>query len=334
MNIIGSETIQSKEKFTVSLAAGVFTVTAHSSVVMPSITGGNEVELFIGGQSFTFNDDTHASSHLTNLCFGITETQHWDQDMPFFIYLVNEDDTPGNVGLFITRNPVLKVTPAAGFIHDKTAAAAGDTEVSIFGAWPDDAGKAAKPCRLMGAIRMRWSTTTDDWTIQTLNTTGDGIGEDKLDKTFATIWIMPDMQNGANTIVNNYLYCVNTPPVWANPDLTMYWYQIQRDGWINLCFSTINSGGCTNGSNAETIYLQLPVSAGYYGIGRADVAVNGNPSALPDENVDVVLNTLVSGIINYIFFRGYTHLIIESNDFSDAADDITGVYFKYQTLWA
>ena len=181
-----------------TLAAGVFTVTLPSvcKVVLPSTTAGANVSIDLGGKSYTIQDDSHASSHLGALGFGITETADWANDMPFFIYLVNEDNTAANVGLFVTRSPCMAVTPAATYIHDKTAAAANDTQASILGAWADDAGKAAKPCILIGAIRMRWSTTTDDWTIQVLGNT-DGIGQDRIDKTLSTTWTFPVGQNGA-----------------------------------------------------------------------------------------------------------------------------------------
>ncbi len=319
----------------ISIAAGVCTTTLGNWInwFAPSVsTPGNYIQLNISDQVFTFNDDSHASSHLTNLGFGITEAADWDVDMPFFLYLVNEDDTLANIGCFFSRDPRMTVTPAADYIHDKTAAAANDTKNSIFGMWADDAGKAAKPCSLIGCFRMRWATGTDDWTVQAISGI-DGIGEDALSKSFGSIWTMPDQQNGANATVNNYLNCTNTPPVWATPANTIYYYSWDRQGWINVVFNTSASGVCTNGTNTDDLSLCLPIMplATYYSatpnISAGLGAINASPSTLPD---DMIAIRVAAATHNGVLATSL-NATIQADDFSDAADDLC-LAFRYKAF--
>ena len=327
-----------RPQFNATLASGVFTVTCTGIVQFPDYALSGVVHnIDLTGKSYTFNDDTHASSHLTNLGFGITETQDWDQDMPFFIYLVNEDNTADNVGMCITRKPNMAMTPSANSIHDKDAAAANDKQYSIFGAWPDDAGKTEKPCILIGVIYMHWSTTTDDWTIEALNTSGGACVQLSIDYAFARTYTMPDMQNGANVIANNYLKCTNTPPVWQTPGNTDYKYKIDRDGWVDIFYDTTDSGNCTNGSDAESIQLSIPYNVKkteMYAdnvpiIGMGSGHVNGNPSGNADEVI-----FMLAGSSEDLHFMGSDLTGIQSNDFSNTGDDVsvTARYKAFEPL--
>ena len=78
----------------ISLSGGTLTITDAQGapitdqnpgfVTLPSTTNGQIVTLKVTG-TYRFNDDSNASSDLTNLGFGITETADWQADVPFFI---------------------------------------------------------------------------------------------------------------------------------------------------------------------------------------------------------------------------------------------------------
>lgn len=197
----------------ISLSGGTLTVTTASGAALsttaigwvgaPSATAGNVVALQVSAP-FTVNDDAHASSDLTNMGFGITEASAWANDMPFFLYAANRNDTnitgaDGDSTLFLARSPAMLTTPSASTAIGDTGAiptgAEAQTNILIL----DDvtiANYTSLPCVLIGTIRMRWSSANTDWTIQSLGNS-DGIGEDQLRKTFATSWTMPTGQNGA-----------------------------------------------------------------------------------------------------------------------------------------
>lgn len=297
-----------------SLAGGVFTatVTDFGKQIFPSVIAGENVEIDLKGKIYTFNDDTHASSHLTNLGFGITETVDWANDMPYYIYFVNEDDTIDNVGLFISRNPALAVTPAAAAIHDKDAAAGTDDETSIFGAWSDDAGKAAKPCILIGAIRMQWSTTTDDWTIQTLSN-NDGVGKDRLDKTFATTWTMPLSQMGAAT-GTHLLDNGGTAPVFTTNN---YFYTLGKDGYCTLHINLTGDPG-TDGVGAVTSQVSIPYL-------EAIGITNFAGMLHVDANGTTAFNiTQIASSQNYFTMSETDGDLTENGDFSNGARTVAG----------
>jgi len=272
-----ADVINGWEKMDMSLAAGTLTITPNglTRVVMPSVTGGLNVELDLTGRTFYFNDDSHGSSHLTDLGFGLVEAVDWAQDVPFFVYLVNEDDTSANVGCFITKSPYMQGTPAAAAIHDYDAAGATDDQTSIFGMWNDDAGKAQKPVMLIGCLRMRWSTTTDDWTVQALSAATDGIGYSALDKIFANKWTMPVAQNGAAAGA----YCTDnggTAPAGSSDQVQ---YVLKKNGYYDLYARII--GGDPNGAGAVTMQIATPYAnatptgVDVPGVGSGVVSITG-----------------------------------------------------------
>jgi hypothetical protein len=255
-----------------SLAAGVLSVvdaagTALSAtnfgyVCVPSTTAGRHVLLKVLAPA-SFNDDSHASSSLTNFGFGITEAAHWANDMPFFLYVVNKGDlnldgVDGSSMFFLARNPAMATTPAAANnIGDTGTIAVTDDKTSILIlADVTVADYVSLPCQLVGALRMRWSTTTDDWTVQALGTS-DGIGKDQLDKTFATIWTMPQGQNGAGATSHLLLNGGTTIPVFTT---NTYKYMLFRDGRITFSVELSGDGGA-DGNGAVAAIVALPVSA-------------------------------------------------------------------------
>lgn len=246
--------------------AGVVTIqcrnaTCSSSnpayVVMNSTTAGQQVTLKVtsGG---TFTDDS-GTSDLTNWGLEIDEAAHWAQDVPFFLYVVNRgnsnlDGADGSSMFFFSRLPNLTTTPsAAGYIGDTGAIPVSDTQDSILIlADVTVANYTSLPVELIGSFRMQWSTTTDDWTVQTLGQT-DGISESALEKTFSTYWTMPTGQNGAAS--GSYLFNESgTEPVFTGNSVM---YRVSRSGIIDFSIYLSGDGG-TDGSGAGEITISMP----------------------------------------------------------------------------
>jgi len=256
----------------IDLTAGVLSIvdaqgaTITSSnpgwVTVPSTTAGQLVTLPVT-TALSFNDDSHASSSLGGLGWGLTETVAWAQDRPFFLYVVNRansdlDGTAGNSCFFLSAIPNLITTPSDGDnIGDNGTIPVNDTQNVIL--IMDDitpANYTSLPCQLIGTLRMQWSTVTDDWTCQAIGTS-DGLGEDAIRRTEATVWTFPAGQNGADA--SNYFSSGATAPVWATPGNIIAKYKINRAGECHYYFSTRNAGNATNGSGGtSTLFLYLP----------------------------------------------------------------------------
>lgn len=318
-----------------SLSAGVCSITDAGGsalstsnkayVVCPSTTAGRAVVLRVT-TPFSFNDDSHASSSLTNFGAGITEAAHWANNMPWFVYAVNRgnadfDGTDGNSVFAITRNPSMTVTPsAAGNIGDTGAIPATDDQTSIL--ILDDvtvANYTSLPCVLIGAFRMQWSTTTDDWTVQTIGNS-DGFGADQLRKTFANEWTMPIGQNGAMTSRIFNQNGATTVANWAST-VTLR-YMISQNGCIRFFGTTRTGGNVTNGTGAS-VQAQLAIPAvitdgdaagtsRYISVGHRRLATSES----------VMLGTLIYGT-SYVGLLLDSGSAVNTDSFSDSADDIS-----------
>jgi hypothetical protein len=275
----------------IDLTAGVFSIVDAQGaalsannpgwVSVQSTTAGHTVCLKATAATHVFNDDSHASSHLTNLGFGITEAVNWNLDAPWFLYAVNEDDTDGGLGFFISRLPNLWRTPAAGAIHDYDAAAGTDDQTSIFGMWNDDAGKAQKPCVLIGAFKMQWAAATTDWTVQAFNH-NVGMGRPQIDKVVGTSFDFPTGQNGAAS-TTHLKANGGTAPIFTT---NTYQYTIDLDGYCTI-YINLNGDSGTDGVGAVTAQVSLPytsagVTAASYGMVYLKAQATGitNPSVL------------------------------------------------------
>lgn len=287
-SIIGAPQYNGAYGLTLSLSGGTLTVTCNNAtcsdanpgyVVMNSTTAGQKVTLRVN-TAYSIVDDA-GTSDFTNLGFGITETANWGNDLPFFIYAVNRgnaafDGSDGNSTFIIARAPNLSTTSSSGNdIGDTGAIPVNDSETVMIVL--DDvtiANYTSLPTELIGAIRMQWSTTTDDWTIQTLGQT-DGISNEALNKTFATEWTFPTGQNGADA--NQHNGGTNTP-VFSNYS-SAYW--LNREGQIRLYFN-MNGDGGTDGSGGSnfTVYIPNIISSpsGNLNPGFCDINATGQAS--------------------------------------------------------
>ncbi len=245
---------------TVTDAEGsALTVSNYGYICAKSTTAGLFKILKVTAPA-TLNDDVHASSDMTNQGWGITESVDWANDMPFFLYVVNRsnsniDGVDGSSCFFIARSPILSTTPAsANNIHTTSAlSGAADTQedILLMGSFTSSL-YTSLPCQLIGAVRMRWSTATDDWTIQTLGNK-DGFGANALADTFATVWTMPAGQYGA--VASRYsLANGGTAPQWTTQE---YYYKIKSDGNVFVSVDLDGDGG-TDGAGAVGFLLITP----------------------------------------------------------------------------
>ncbi len=225
--------------------------------VKSSTPGLNSVLKVTSGNSF--NDDSNVSSDLNNQGWGITESSDWAEDVPFFLYVANRSNSDingadGSSVFFIARNPVLSTTPAsANNIHDTAGlSGAADTQNDIL---IMDAVTRANyvnlPCQLVGAVRMRWSTSTDDWTVQTLGNT-DGLGPEALRATFAKTWTMPETQNGATSAY--FSSTSGTIPLFTTKRFN---YSLSMNGRVDAQAEVDGDAG-TDGSGAAALRMHLP----------------------------------------------------------------------------
>lgn len=230
---------------------------------MNSTTAGQQVTLKVtsGG---AFNDDSHASSDLTNLGFGITETANWAEDVPYFLYVANRgnanvDGSDGNSVFFLSRVPHLTSTPSsANDIGDTGAIPVNDSQnVILILSDVTIANYTSKPVELIGAIRMRWASATTDWTVQALGQT-DGVGESALQKTFSTQWIMPTGQNGAAS-GSYFSVLAGTAPTYTSENSNKY--SINKYGEVFHKFVFSNTVGGTAGAGGNFLVLAAPYTA-------------------------------------------------------------------------
>lgn len=263
----------------ISYAAGVLTIvdaqgTALGTsnpgfVTVPSTTAGQFATLKVTTGQY-FNDDAHASSNLTNFGWGITETANWANDMPFFLYAVNRgnadiDGTDGNSAFCIARNFAMSSTPAAaGNIGDLDAIPGTDDQTSILllGSYTE-ANYTSLPCQMVGAIRMQWSTATDDWTVQTLGNT-DGLGKAQIDKTFAKLWTLPTGQNGA--MAGKHFNTADGSTALTFDPTNDVTYTIAQNGSCTA-FWYFNSQSAA-GADATSVLFCIPYASNSSGPGR------------------------------------------------------------------
>ncbi len=324
----------------ITYAAGVFTVTDsqgnplsatnYGSVLVPSVTAGQTIRLKVtsGG---SFNDDAHASSSLTNMGWGITETANWANDRPFFLYVVNRansniDGADGSSMFFISDIWNLSTTPAAAnSIGDTGAIPVTDAQGSIL--IMDDvtvADYVSLPCKLIGAFRMQWSTATDDWTVQAL-TSKDGVGEQALNATFATEWTLPVGQMGAEA-GKHYTTSGGATALTFAPTNSVLYY-IKKDGTV-IC-SHVHEDQSANGATVATILWILPYIVG----GSLNNFANSGGKGIVN-NIDSIIQGSASSAQSYgssIYTNPTNTTALRDSNFENTSDSVHLTFiFKIQ----
>jgi hypothetical protein len=161
----------------------------------------------------------------------------------------------------------LSTTPAAAKCGDIDAVAGTDAQGSILILDSvTEANYATLPCKLIGAFRMQYATATHKWTVQALSN-NDGIGEQALNATFTTEYVLPVGQMGAE----------------AGKHFTT------DDGATALTFSPVDQV-------SYIIYRNGEVSCNHY---YADQSSNGADGVIVRWSLPYVHTTLTGLVSNY-----------------------------------
>lgn len=280
-------------------------------ITVPAKTAGVTITLNVES-SPSLNDATTSSSSLSDFGFGITKAADWNEDAPFFIYVVNKDNlkldgADGNSAFFISRHFNLKTTPTdPDEIGNTTTPPATDSQnaVLLLGKYTV-ADYTALPCERVGSFRMQWSASAKDWTIQPLNFNGDGMGQMQLERQFSNVWKMPTGQNGAadgNYFSNNG----GTAPLFGS---SAVYYMIQSDGTCSINGEFDQDGGVDGAGNVLTA-LALPYSS----IDSTYREVGSGRVYTPSYNE--VFMSYISPLGGLVFSRANT-LFVENSDFTN-----------------
>jgi hypothetical protein len=189
--------------------------------------------------------------------FGTTAGTAWDNDMPFYVYLINSNGSASGLRLAISRNPVLSRTPSTNDLAYEGNASTNDNENTVFysSSSNENSTVADKPMIRIGGVRMT-KNSSNVWTISTFNwENGSGLRDDPF---LGQKFTMPEDQNGAEngTHLNS---STSSTPTWATPANILYEYTVNPDtGDINIVYTTGAAGNCTNGTDAGSIRLALP----------------------------------------------------------------------------
>lgn len=241
----------------VSYSAGTFTVrgadadlsaTNPASVTFQSKSTPGELVTVQVTANQDFIDDAGASEIIGNL-FGLTTSIAYDEDMPFFIYAVINDDEDA-VAFGISRSPIMQTSSGSAAIGTPAAANAdGQGSIFLFNS-VTVTEYDNNPVVLLGSIRMQMSAS-DDWTVQTL-TKFDGIGQFQLQRIFTGV----EGQFGADaSSFFSDSAGTGTQPTFSGG--SSYSWMLDINGYI-----TVKYGGTTvsnTPAGAGTLRLHVPV---------------------------------------------------------------------------
>jgi len=185
----------------------------------------------------------------------------WDEDRPFFLYVITHDTPTSDPAFGISLCPTYRTSPAAALINTSASITSQDY-VSMFLLDIDDGGYTAptianydqNPCLLVGSFRMQITdTVNDDWTVTTLDNS-DGIGHFQQDRIFT----FPDTGVIGCSANSYFLPNGGTAPTGATARL--YYYKVRLDGTV-LC-KVAYTGNANAGVGAVTLQMGLPYYLG------------------------------------------------------------------------
>lgn len=218
-------------------------------VTVPSNTAGRLVTLKITVATHLIDDASSGSSDIVGELWNTSTGVAWGNSRPFFVYLVNVDDTDTNAFFAISPNPSESLTPSSSTkigYHGNPSSA--NTDFDFFGMTATNVtAYTSKPCVCIGQISATKSVG-NDWTFDAI-TSYTGIGN--IIETLN--WTMPSGQMGATS--GKYMEDNGgTAPVFST---NQYFYKVHKNGLVTIFFRFINDGG-TDGAGAVTAYLNLP----------------------------------------------------------------------------
>jgi hypothetical protein len=251
-----------------SLTAGVFTIHSNNAtgsalsatnpgfVRIPDLGAfGSSIVISVEANQ-TFNDDSHASSHMLGNLFGATTGVAWDQDVPFYLYAVSNDAKTA-VSFMISRVPHRTTAPVTAEIGASDDPAADDqySFFSLGGAGFDETLYDGNPCVCLGSFRMQKLTTADDWTVQAL-AGQDGIGRFQEGEVF-TLAGGHFGANASSITKDNG----GTAAVFSTDTGR---YMVSKGGICTYGIGLSSDGG-TDGSGSVTAEIVAPFQAGAKG---------------------------------------------------------------------
>jgi len=298
---------------------------------IPHTTDGRRIAL--GIQTATnFFEDAVGTSDITGMVWDLVGTNAWNDDLLMWIMAVNgnntDDSTAAGLKFAITRNPVARKSPATsaevGFHGNPSTNDAG-TDFFFMTATNITASHLSKPCVPIGTIRIRKTTTAEDYTIQALDITrGDGIG---INNSRGIDLIMPLNQMGSD--VGEYITAGGgTLPSWFTQANITHNYGITADGWVFGIYNTQNAGDVTNGTGTNQIKLAVPYTLTQSLFGSTPTFEN-TPS-----RYFLTAQTPVSGSIlttpsigaTIMPFQTTDGSSIQNTNFSGISDDLIVIY--------
>lgn len=195
---------------------------------------------------YSFVDSSGGAPTITGNLWGTLNTDLWNQDMPFYVYLVS-DSTDTTVTPMISRDPSARISSA-------TVGKPGSPVIGQFDFWAFDSGitlanYANNPCICIGAFRMRKTIVTGGWVVQALSI-NDGVGQ-LHEQTWFTI---PTGVFGASA--SNYFIPNGGTPPTITP--VFYVYRMGRDGFVDHEFECVFTG-----SGAGAVQGQLIIPFNY-----------------------------------------------------------------------
>lgn len=280
-------------------------------------------------KTHSFIDDDGASD-IVGEEFGTKAGTAWTPVRPFYIYVINTDDSENGIYFALSPNPTRKNLPtSSSLISLKGTPGASATDFNFF-VWATTSEITASaltqmPCHRIGGLRMVKSTS-DDWTVQTFSAGIDGIRENPYD---GRTWDWLAGQ-AVGTQTNSFFVVANAP-TWATPANIRAKYITYNNGKVLYHFDTFTAGNATNGSGAVLTTLALPYSnhsdvyetngeptffAGRIitGATQGQLLVskeNTNTWGLRTSNFGQVQNTAFSNTVDDIFI---THLLVQTFD--------------------
>lgn len=281
-------------------------------VGVPGATAGQSSTIaFTTPISTTFG----ATSDTDGNTFGITSGVNWASDMPDFLHVCR--GSASNYWGF-SRNPARYETgDAAGDMcqeGDEDCDAQGDLFIMTTGLTL--ASEVDMPCVTVGAFRSQWTAASTSWAVSTLGDT-DGIGQDRLDKTYGTKWTFPTGQMGGDA--GKYFTRAGGTTNLAFTTYS-YSYWLSSDGWVHVDADFDNQ--TAPGAGANDLYFALPLACTAIA-NSYQIRLNGLSVINGTREINVMQAASWGSASSTMTYSSSAYSILDENQVSGANDRIS-----------
>lgn len=331
----GLWTLGQCENLGITYAAGIFTLTGADGTTLsatnpgyacvPSTTAGQSVVLPITEDN-AWTDGTQAGhTFLVDMFCGISDAD-WGNAMPWFLYLINTDNTASGLVMGWSRNPKATTTTSHANINFTDALGTqSQNNIIVNKAHVAGWGDAPYPCICIGSFTMIYDKAGHDtWEVQTL-TQADGIGkfQEGVEFTF------PASQNGNYTSYYWNSDATSDVPTYATAANIVSKYTISRDGVVAYTLDTTNAGNCTQDAGAGAVVVLF-----YPPYAQTSMYQSASAYMPLGEFSGTINNVVVSGNALFVATNAYFRIrftagnvawayIQEDNWGDNAADDVS-----------